>query len=167
MAIGPDKQRLTPAERSNLVAYLDGELNQAEAQVISTKLTKSATARREIEALERTWELLEYLPRPRASEDFTGRTVTEIQQLADRGGVIDANLKAVGLKVLHLGLVAVASAAVLLLGFAITHWIWPNPTLRLARDLTIAEHLDEYQEVGSIEFLETLANSPEFNSEQD
>ena len=49
----------------------------------------------------------------------------------------------------------------------LTHWVWPNPTARLARDLPIAEHLDEYRDVGTFEFLETLATAPEFNSDRD
>ena len=35
----------------------------------------------------------------------------------------------------------------------------------MVRDLTLAEHLDEYLEVGSFEFLSQLADSKEFGSE--
>ena len=48
------------------------------------------------------------------------------------------------------------------LGYAATRWAWPDPTARLSRDLPIAEHLDEYRDVGSMQFLEELADSPEF-----
>src|SRR4051812_10346344 len=85
MAMGPDQQRLTPNERADLVAYLDGELGDAEARAIATKLAHSATARREVESLEKTWELLEYLPRPGASDDFIARTLTEVRRQADVG----------------------------------------------------------------------------------
>src|SRR3954447_13751660 len=81
-----EQQRLSQAERSNLVAYLDGEWNEAEARALATKLTLSVSARREVEALERTWELLEYLPRPRASAELTTRTLTVARQLDARGG---------------------------------------------------------------------------------
>ena len=80
-----EQQRLSPAERANLVAYLDRELNEAESRAIATKLSLSPTARREVEALEKTWELLEQLPRPKASEDFTERTLTEVRQLDAAG----------------------------------------------------------------------------------
>ena len=66
MGPGPESQRLSPAERDNLVAYLDGELPDGESRRIATKLTSSPTARREVEALERTWQLLDHLPRPQA-----------------------------------------------------------------------------------------------------
>jgi hypothetical protein len=52
-------------------------------------------------------------------------------------------------------------------GYAITHWVWPNPTARLAHDLSIAEHLDEYREVGDFDFLEILAHSSEFGTDAD
>ena len=41
-------------------------------------------------------------------------------------------------------------------------WAWPDPVARLVRDLSLAEHLDEYKEVGTFEFLEELAKSKEF-----
>ncbi len=53
------------------------------------------------------------------------------------------------------------------LGYIVTQWVWPNPTARLARDLSIAEHLDEYRDVGDFEFLKALANSSEFGTERD
>ena len=85
-----EQQRLTPAERANLVAYLDGELNEAESRAIATKLSLSPTARREVEALEKTWELLEQLPRPKAPENFTERTLTEVRQLDAAGGRLES-----------------------------------------------------------------------------
>ena len=41
---GPE-QRLSPEDRANLVAYLDGELTEAESRAMATKLSLSATAR--------------------------------------------------------------------------------------------------------------------------
>ncbi len=60
MAKKPEQLRLTPDERADLVAYIDGELPETHSQAISTKLTHSATARREVEMLQKTWEMLDY-----------------------------------------------------------------------------------------------------------
>jgi anti-sigma factor RsiW len=162
---GPDQQRLTPAERGNLVAYLDGELNEAESRAIATKLTQSVTARREIEMLQKTWEILEYLPRPQASEAFTQRTLTEIDRISVVGEQrVSAAARAVRhLLVMTLGVLA--SLACFGLGVVLMRWVWPDPTSRLVRDLSIAEHLDEYRDVGTIEFLEGLDSKSEFASE--
>jgi hypothetical protein len=166
MAIGPEK-RLTPAERANLVAYLDGELGEAEARVIATKLTNSPTARREVEVLEKTWELLDFLPRPNAPDDFTARTMTEVRQLAAEGGKFESLARQVTLRAARTAMWTGAAVLTFGLGYVVTHWVWPNPTARLARDLPIAEHLDEYQEVGTMDFLQELVNSPEFNTDRD
>jgi hypothetical protein len=163
MATGPDQQRLTPVERANLVAYLDGELNDAEARAISTKLTRSATARRELEALEKTWELLEHLPRPQPSPEFTARTLTEVQKLSQAGDEFESAVKRRAQHALRAVLWMAASMTALGVGYAITQWVWPNPTERLTRDLSIAEHLDEYRDVGTFEFLQELVHSPEFS----
>jgi anti-sigma factor RsiW len=158
----PDQQRLTPDDRSNLVAYLDGELNDAQARAMATKLTQSVTARREADALRKTWEMLDLLPRPKASEDFTARTLT----VATRGGAPGDRMvtaaSVLGRRIL-VGLACVAASALLfVLAFFVALRVWPNPTARLARDLPIAESLDEYRDVGSLDYLEMLDNSSEF-----
>jgi anti-sigma factor RsiW len=161
------EQRLTPTERANLVAYLDGELNEAESRVIATKLTQSPTARREVESLERTWELLEYLPRAHASENFTARTLSGVQALGLKGQQLTSAARSAAHRATWAAVWVLASCAAFLLGFALLAWVWPDPTARLARDLPIAEHYQEYRDVGSWEFLEALASSPEFGADRD
>jgi anti-sigma factor RsiW len=163
MAVGPE-QRLSPEERANLAAYIDGELTESEARVISTKLSFSPTARREVESLKKTWELLDYLPRPKASEDFPDRTITSLRSLdAKRVSWEQAISGWLGPAVRIAVCLAVASASIAA-GFALTRWAWPDPEARMARELSLAEHLEEYQEVGSFEFLEELAKSKEFGA---
>jgi anti-sigma factor RsiW len=165
--MGPDQQRLTPGERANLVAYLDGELADADARAIATKLAHSATARREVETLEKTWDLLEYLPRQKASEDFAARTLSVVWRNDAEGTKLGSALLANARPVLR----TLASIALGLLafgvGYALVHWVWPNPSERLTRDLPIAEHLDEYRTVGSFEYLKELVESPEFDADRD
>jgi hypothetical protein len=164
--MGPDQQqRLSPAERSNLVAYLDGELNEAESRAIATKLTQSITGRREIEALQKTWEMLDQLPMPRASESLTQRTLTEVGRLSLPGEKL-ANAAAKTVRhAVRMFAWTLLSLFCFVLGLVITRWVWPDPTARLARDLSIAEHLDEYRDVKSLDFLEGLDGIPEFANE--
>jgi hypothetical protein len=164
--VGPDQQRLTPAERANLVAYLDGELAEAESRVIATKLTRSATARRELEVLQKTWELLDHLPRPKASDTFVERTLTEVNTLAAQGGRLESAFMQAAGRALRVSVWVAASLAAFGLGVVLTRWVWPDPSARLARELPVAEHLDEYRDVGTFEFLETLYTSPEFSGER-
>ncbi len=157
----PDQQRLSIEERSNLVAYLDGELNDAQARLISTKLTQSLTARREVEALARAWELLDLLPRPKASEDFAARTLSVAIRPGD--GRIASATSLAAQRVASALAWAGAGALFLAFGYLLAWRVWPDRTARLARDLSIAESLDEYRDVGTLEFLERLDSSPEFN----
>lgn len=157
----PDQQRLSIDERSNLVAYLDGELNDAQARSIAIKLTQSLTARREVEALSKTWQLLDLLPRPRASEDFTARTLS-VAVRPGEGRIASA----ASLTIRRMASVlawAGAGACFLALGYFLAWRVWPDPTAKLARDLSIAESFDEYRDVGTLEFLERLDTSPAFN----
>ena len=160
--MGPDHQRLSPDERSNLVAFLDGELPEAQTQAIAAKLTQSMTARREVDSLRKTWELLDHLNRPQASEDFTARTLTQVESIDGRGDRIASAASALTRKVLAGVGWLVAAVVLVLVGYTITSRLWPNPSARLTRDLSIAESLDAYREVVDIEFLRQLDSSPEF-----
>ncbi len=60
-----DKQPLSEQEKADLVAYLDGELGGEAARSLEAKITLDPAARSEAETLKRTWDLLDYLPRPR------------------------------------------------------------------------------------------------------
>lgn len=163
--MGGDQQRLTDPERANLVAYLDGELNEAESRALATKVTQSVTARREIESLQKTWELLDFLPRPDAAPDFATRTVS----LALARGAGDGKWAGIAGRATRLATRGAAllgvSAAALGLGYALARWAWPDTSARLIRDLPIAEHLDEYKSVGSFEFLQRLEELPAFSED--
>lgn len=158
-----EHQRLTPEERANLVAYLDGELPGPEAEAIGLKLAQSATARREADTLNRAWDLLDLLDRPRASEEFAARTLTQAAAHDGRGDRIASAASGVARKAaVGLGW-ALAAAVLFSLGYLLTTQVWPNPSARLTRDLSIAESVDAYREVGGIEFLRDLDQAPEFH----
>jgi anti-sigma factor RsiW len=159
----PDQQRLSTDDRSNLVAYLDGELDEAQARAIATKLTQSMTARREVDSLQKTWELLDFLPRPKASEDFTARTLVVAEKATGRedrmASAATDVIRRAGFYLAWL----FASATLFVVGYFLTSRVWPNPTARLARDLSIAESLDDYREVRTFDYLQRLDDSADFN----
>src|SRR5438132_9195982 len=70
--------RLSEQDRDDLVAYLDGELDEDSARQLEAKLTLDPEARAEADALEQTWGLLDYLPRPEPSPSFTHRTLERL-----------------------------------------------------------------------------------------
>jgi hypothetical protein len=72
---------LDDREQEDLVAFLDGELSGEEARIIERKLSLDPTARAEAETLRRTWDLLDYLPRPEPSASFTEKTLTRLSSV--------------------------------------------------------------------------------------
>ncbi|APW59692.1 anti-sigma factor family protein [Paludisphaera borealis] len=164
MSAGADQQRLNPEERANLVAFIDGELTEVESRSLTTKLTHSATARREVELLKKTWDVLDSLPRPTVTEQFHERTLTYVRSLELRAESRYAPAKKWGETFLKLAVCLLIAAAGVASGFAVTRQVWPVPEERVIRDLSLAEHLDEYLEVGSFEFLDELKNSAEFGT---
>jgi len=156
----PQEPDLSPSERSRLVAYLDGELAGAEAQEVAANMARSSAVRREAKAMERAWELLDLLPRPEPSAQLGSRTLSEVRRLG--GG--DRPLRATA----GMGRIAACAAATVLtvaFGYTSARWLWPDPVARLARDLSLAEHLDEYRDVGSFDLLESLVRSGEFEDQ--
>lgn len=69
---------LNDDDRTNLTAYLDGELDEETAQALEAKLSQDPAARAEVDALKQAWTMLDYLPRPSPSTTFTHRTMERL-----------------------------------------------------------------------------------------
>jgi hypothetical protein len=64
-----------------LVAYLDGELPEEQARQMEQRLAADPELRRRALLLKKTYDLLDYLPLPEASPDFTTRTLEKVPAL--------------------------------------------------------------------------------------
>lgn len=76
---------------AELVAYLDGELPEQDADRIERMLQSDAPLRRNAETLDRTWQLLDSLESATASGEFTQKTLSTISTIsgdADESGKI-------------------------------------------------------------------------------
>jgi anti-sigma factor RsiW len=69
---------LNEEDRANLVAYLDGELDEAATQAMEARLNLEPQLRAEADALRQTWGLLDYLPKAEPSATFTNRTLERL-----------------------------------------------------------------------------------------
>lgn len=153
--------RLNPEQRTNLVAYLDGELPEGEAKAIEQVLTKSPTVQHDVEMLSRTWELLDQLPRLAGTEELTARTLSAVKADEEPKPFVPAAwIQRIPKEQVRRGalvvvwLAGLASSAVA--GFAITNRLVPDDSEELLRNLPVIEKLDVYSNVGSIEFLREL-----------
>jgi anti-sigma factor RsiW len=153
--------RLTPDQRSNLVAYLDGELTEPAAKDIDQVLSKSPAVRHDVEMLARTWDLLDQLPRLSSGEDFTARTMAVArQEEAPKPLLSPLLIERLQSESLRRGGIVLAWLAVLagsaFAGFNITSRMIPDPSEDLLRNLDVVEKLDLYRNVESVEFLTQL-----------
>lgn len=155
--------RLSPEERSELVAYLDGELGDAETERIEAAMSTNPIVRHEIEMLTRTWEMLDTLPRSTVSEEFTARTLSAIAIQEQDPTYADKPWAVYSRKafVLAVWLALLAGSAVL--GFNITYrWI-PHEADPLVNDFRVINNLDTYEEVRNVDYLRSLQSSGAFN----
>ncbi|HEV3387010.1 MAG TPA: hypothetical protein VG097_19485, partial [Gemmata sp.] len=76
----PDEDTAPPADpfEAELVAYLDGELDPTAARKVEARLASDPHARSRAAALKKTFDLLDYLPKPEPSAEFTSRTLDKI-----------------------------------------------------------------------------------------
>lgn len=162
--------RLNPQQRADLVAYLDGELDDATVKEIEQTLAKSPVARHDVEMLVRTWDLLDELGRPIATNEFTARTMQvvhtdELRTPWYRGARLgwshwDTARRGAILTGWAAGLACVAAA-----GFLLTNrWIADDSRV-LVEELPVIENLDLYANAGSVEFLRQVQS--DFGSSDD
>src|SRR5262249_35376886 len=133
---------MTEQERTELVAFLDGELTGEAARAVETRLNLDPAARAEAESLKRTWDLLDFLPRPEPSPSFTERTLSKLAPAEKaRSGAVPAQRP----RWMPVALGVGWAAAVLLagwLGYGGYQWAMPREPgePELVRDLRLIEN---------------------------
>lgn len=157
-------QRLSPEQRDNLVAYLDGELEENAAQDIEQVLARNPVARVDVEMLTRTWELLDELPRPAATQSFTEKTLSTIKGMDSHEPITQKPWfsKARRGAIVAGWLLAIAAAGIF--GFLVTNRMIPNESQTLVRELPLIEDVDIHSEIDNVEFLRQLNRSGLFNA---
>ncbi len=155
--------RLSADQREDLVAYLDGELPDATAQQIDLVLARSEVARHEVEALARTWEMLDVLPTPKAPPEFTERTMTTLKVAEVPFDITEQPWFAVLKRGALVAVWVVALGLSGWVGYQTTNkWI-SNPSRQMLEDLPTLQKLDLYQEVETMDFLNRLQRSQLFD----
>lgn len=156
---------LSDADRENLVAYLDGELDEETARSIEARLNTDPILRAEVETLKQAWELLDYLPRSEPSGSFTHRTM---ERLALHKPISTMRMSRPG--GYRQWLTPLCWTAALLLafggGFAVARLqgprfstgAFPRPVVEqtLHRDLRVLENKHLYDPIDDLPFLENL-----------
>jgi len=163
MRMNPDFP-LNEEEQEDLVAYLDGELDEDATQSVETRMGLDPAVRSEADTLKRTWELLDYLPRPEPSPSFTERTLTKLNARQTQEAIRSFRMRR--------WLIRCGWAAAVLLvggaGYALTQMARPTPhnDQELVRDLGVVENVRQYEQGESVDFLKQL-NDPDLFGDQD
>jgi anti-sigma factor RsiW len=158
-----ERPPLTDDERDDLVAYLDGELDEEAARAVEAKLALDPRLRAEADALKTAWDLLEYLPRTEPSPSFTHRTLERISSVRVTQRASSRRWRR--------GAVAAGWAAgvllAALLGFGgVSALLSRQPTDEdLVRDLRLIENKRLYERADDIDFLRQLAGPDFFGDE--
>ena len=156
--------RLSDQDRTDLSAYLDGELDEATVRALEAKLANDPQARAEAESLRRTWELLDYLPRAEASNSFTHRTLERLAVQTGSRPVLRLRGR------LPWWLLAAGWAAAILLaaggGLTAANLIWPRSSTapqdpaeveaQAIRNLRVIEQKRLLDHTDDLEFLRAL-----------
>jgi ferric-dicitrate binding protein FerR (iron transport regulator) len=151
-------------EQADLVAYLDGELTGEAARTLEAKLSLDPQARAEADALRRTWELLDYLPRPEPSARFTHRTLERLSPVRSDERRRRRRWRS--------GCLALGWVAALVLagwaGYAGYNWFVPREPgdKELIHDLRLIENKRYYDLVEDLEFWRALDTPELFGDEQ-
>jgi anti-sigma factor RsiW len=152
----PERRPLTDEERADLVAYLDGQLDEPKAEEVAARLSLDPHVRSEADALDRVWGLLDYLPTAEPSPTFTHRTLERltIRRPARRRWAVALGWAAA---------VLVAATA----GFAGTAFLVPRDRTdeALARDLRVIDNRRLYEPIDDWDFLLELSQPDLFGDE--
>ena len=149
-----DKPPLSEQEKADLVAYLDGELGGEAARAVEARISLDPAVRAEAEALKRTWDLLDYLPRPEPSPSFTHRTLERLAPVRAKLAVARKSrpwLVGAGWAAAVLAAVAAGYAGV---GLAVKPA--GSPDQDLTRDLRVIENKRYYDHVDDLDYLKLL-----------
>lgn len=163
---------LTEDEKAELVAYLDGELDDAATQAVEAKIATNPETRTELDALKQAWGMLDFLPKAEPSPNFTNRTMERLSLEKVRSGSKTAPRLAPSRWPARIGWVA---AFLLALGagyYASTRfWAAPPPPepipdsdQPLIRHLHIAEKWRYYENTDDVDFVKKL-NHPDLFGE--
>lgn len=152
------------AEREELVAYLDGELDAESARQVEDRLASDEKYRLELQELERSWDLLDSLPISDVDHEFTKTTIEMVA--VDAAQHVEEELKAV-----NQGRIWKQSLGVLLsllagsIGFAGFSRFLERDNKRLLEDIAIIERADVYRHIDDVDFLLSLSDETLFGEE--
>jgi hypothetical protein len=120
----PDPLPADDAPDEDLVAYLDGEADEETARDVERRVAVDPHTRTKVHALKKTYDLLDYLPKPDPSPDFATKTVTHLQATP---GTTTLSVPTTSPRGVAWPFLAVAAAMAVIVGLAVGFATRPGP----------------------------------------
>lgn len=159
-----DADESVDAQLSELVAYLDGELDDQTNNQVERKLVADPGFRRYAESLDRTWQLLDSLGDAPASGAFTQKTLASIASLAPEPDATNPRSMVTRLRSLPFVRIAMwfsAAFAGTSTGLLLSRVDGPamssSQDVQLLKNLDLLEHYETYYPVPNADFLKDIA----------
>ncbi|MEX2175181.1 MAG: hypothetical protein WD872_12535 [Pirellulaceae bacterium] len=161
-----DHTTLTTAEAidEQLVAYLDGELDDAAAAHVERRLADDATFRARLVQLQQAWDMLDTLGPADADESFTHSTMAMVAVKAQEDATAQNQMVRTRRWLAWAGASALTLAAACA-GYVLVRSQLEQPNRELVRDLPVIERVDDYRAIESVEFLQRLEKEGLFAAE--
>lgn len=141
-----------------LVLYLDGELPTDQAADVEKRLAQDPQYRERLKRLQKSWDLLDQLPKTAATEAFTRSTLELVAVTVAREveqSHVWENVRTWRNRLLPVA--AVASFA--FLGYAITYSNLNRRNANFVKDADVIKRIDKYEGVDDLNFLVDLHKS--------
>lgn len=145
-----------PDVDEDLVAYLDGELDDEGIRRVESRLAADADYRQELAKLQSAWDCLDVLPETSIDSTFTRKTI-EMVALAAKAELAETQAVLPKMQRTRRWRTAAVMLGGLAIGFVMVTVLWPSPTRQLARDLPVLENLDLYLPIDNLAYLQSLA----------
>lgn len=158
-----DENTQSQSFTEKLVAYLDGELPESDARDVEQSLVGDPAMRAEVEKLNRAWDMLDLLPRPNASSEFSSRTLTTLKVSGATTTLPSENAAAATIaldiaeprrfQIPRMAAWSAGLVAVSVLGFVVGRMTARPDSETWLDDLALIEQIDVYREIGDAKFL--------------
>ncbi|QDS89369.1 hypothetical protein EC9_35680 [Rosistilla ulvae] len=145
-----------------LVAYLDGELEDDQRAALEERLMEDPDCKRRLRSLQQTFDMLDELPRTTVNNDFARTTVEMIAVSASQEFEIVKQRRPWKLSAAAVGLLF-TTAVTFIVGGVIVRGYQQEQQRELVEGLAVAEHLRAYSQIKSdsdLKFFASLAEQP-------
>jgi len=150
--------------QQQLVAYLDGELEDVERQQVERRLADDGEFRGRLKHLQETWDMLDHLTRPDIPNSFTRTTIEVVAASTERDNLVATQQIARRRSIGRWGGISACVAAAVI-GFFVVSQAASRDERILIENLEMVNNIDYYKQIPDVEFLVLLDELDVFGDE--